>query len=168
MALTFHGHITIMYFTVLETPHVVVGAAIATQVSNPFLAIPLAFGSHFVLERIPHWNPHLNTEKNKNGKVSKQTTIIVAVDVALSLVLGFYIASRVLPDTAHFYTIIAACFFSVLPDVVEGPYFFLDINNPYIKKWIKMQKSIQNDTTVIPGLLTQFVTIIAAFWWIAG
>ena len=167
MALTFHGHITIMYFTVLETPHVVVGAAIATQVSNPFLAIPLAFGSHFVLERIPHWNPHLNTEKNKNGKVSKQTTIIVAADVALSLVLGFYIASRVLPDTAHFYTIIAACFFSVLPDIIEGPYFFLNAKSKQIRDWIKFQKSLQNDADLVPGLLTQVITIIASFWWIS-
>lgn len=49
----------------LETPHVLIGAAIATKVGNPFLAIPLAFASHFVLETVPHWNPHLNTETKK-------------------------------------------------------------------------------------------------------
>ena len=79
---------------------------------------------------------------------------------------GFYIASRVLPDTAHFYTILAASFFAVLPDVIEGPYFFLNIKNEFIDKWIKFQKSLQNDTGIVPGLLTQFVTIIAAFFWI--
>ena len=156
-----------MLLTVLETPHVVVGAAIATQVANPFLAIPLAFGSHFVLERIPHWNPHLNTEKKKYGKITKQTTIIVIVDVALSLTLGFYIASRVLPDTGHFYTILAACFFSVLPDIIEGPYFFLNAKSKQIRDWIKFQKSLQNDADLVPGLLTQVITIIASFWWIS-
>jgi hypothetical protein len=64
-------------------------------------------------------------------------------------------------------TVIAACFFSVLPDIVEGPYFFLNMNGPYVKRWIKFQKSLQNDATIIPGLLTQAITIIAAFWWIA-
>jgi len=62
---------------VLETPHVVVAAAIAVNVANPALAIPLALGSHFVLEKVPHWNPHLNTELKKFGKVSAQSTNIV-------------------------------------------------------------------------------------------
>ena len=46
----------------LETPHVAVGAAIAASIPNPLIAIPLAFASHFALELVPHWNPHLNTE----------------------------------------------------------------------------------------------------------
>ena len=65
----------------LETPHVIVGAAIATKVVNPALALPLAFGSHFILERVPHWNPHLNTEKNKFGKITVVSTKIVILDV---------------------------------------------------------------------------------------
>lgn len=150
----------------LETPHVVVGAAIATKVVHPALAIPLAFASHFVLEKVPHWNPHLNTETEKFGKPTRQSTLIVVADVILSLVFGFYIASRALPDTAHFASILAASFFAVLPDVLEGPYFFLNMRNEAVKKWVKFQKSIQVDTTLIPGLLTQVATIVAALWWI--
>lgn len=152
--------------TVLETPHVIVGAAIATKVVNPALALPLAFASHFVLEKVPHWNPHLNTETEKYGKPTKQSTKIVILDVATSLVAGFYIASRVLPDTGHFVIILAASAAAVLPDIVEGPYFFLNMRSKIIKRWILFQKSIQEDTTVVPGLLTQLVTVIAAFYWI--
>ena len=150
----------------LETPHVVVGAAIATFIPNPLIALPLAFGSHFVLEKVPHWNPHLNTELKKYGKVTKNSTAIVAVDVVLSLVLGFAIASRVLPNTNHFIVVLMACFMSVLPDLIEGPYFFLGIDSPFVQKWIKFQKSIQNDTSIVPGLLTQLITILIALWWI--
>ena len=100
----------------LETPHVVVGAAIAYHVPNPLIAIPLAFASHFVLEKVPHWNPHLNTELKKYGKVTSQSTKIVIADVTLSLIAGFYIASLVLPNYAHAATILLACFASVLPD----------------------------------------------------
>lgn len=150
----------------LETPHVVVGAAIATKIANPLLAIPLAFTSHFLLERVPHWNPHLNTELKKYGKITQQTTLIVAADVALSLALGFGIASRVMPDTNHALTIVLAAFAAVLPDIVEGPYFFLKMKNKFIQKWITFQKSIQNDAPFWPGLATQIITILAALIWI--
>lgn len=150
----------------LETPHVVVGAAIASKIPNPLIAIPLSFASHFILERVPHWNPHLNTEKKKYGKITQASTNIIIVDVCLSLIFGFYIASKSLPNSFHVATILAASFFAVLPDVIEGPYFFLNMKSEFIKKWIAFQKSIQVDTTVIPGLLTQVLTIIAAFAWI--
>lgn len=150
----------------LETPHVVVGAAIATKVVSPALAIPLAFASHFLLEKVPHWNPHLNTETEKFGRPTKQSTYIVLADVIASLALGGYIASRALPDSGHSITILLASFASVLPDVLEGPYFFFNMRSEIIRKWIKFQKSIQVDTGVVPGLITQAVTIVAAFWWI--
>jgi len=151
---------------VLETPHVIVGAAIATKVVNPALAIPLAFASHFILEKVPHWNPHLNSETEKYGRPSKQSTYIVIADVAASLALGGFIASRALPDWGRTATILVACFVAVLPDILEGPYFFLNMRSEIIKKWIKFQKSIQVDIPIIPGLITQVITVLLAFWWI--
>ncbi len=150
----------------LETSHVIVGAAIATKVVNPALAIPLAFASHFILEKVPHWNPHLNSETEKYGRPTKKSTYIVIADVAASLALGGYIASRALPDWGQMATILAACFAAVLPDVLEGPYFFLKMRSEIIKKWIKLQKSIQVDIPIIPGLITQVITVLLAFWWI--
>jgi hypothetical protein len=35
-----------------------------------------------------------------------------------------------------------------------------------IKSWIAFQKSLQVDATLLPGLITQIITILAAFWWI--
>lgn len=150
----------------LETPHVVVGTVLATKIGNPALAIPIAFLSHFVLEKVPHWNPHLNTEKKMYGRPTNKTTLIVAVDVLTSLTLGGFIASRALPNTALAITILLSGLFSVLPDLIEGPYFFLGQESKFIQKWIAWQKSIQSDTTLIPGLLTQFATIITAFLWL--
>jgi len=154
------------FYIVLETPHVVVGAAIATRIANPLLSIPLAFGSHFLLDRIPHWNPHLNTEMKKYGKPTKKSSFIVAADVCTALFVGFFIASKAMPDMAHAATILAASFAAVLPDVMEGPYFFLGIKSKFIDKWIAFQKSIQADTGFVPGILTQVLTVAAAFWWI--
>lgn len=155
-----------MALTVLETPHVVVAAAIATKVANPALAIPLALGSHFILEKVPHWNPHWNTEKKKFGHVSEKTIFLVFLDAAIALMAGSYIAYLSLPNYNLAVTVLFACFAGVLPDLIEAPYFFFDKRNKFIDKWIAFQKSIQADTTVLPGLITQSITIVAAFWWI--
>lgn len=150
----------------LETPHVFVGAAIAIAVPNPLIAVPLAFASHFILEMVPHWNPHLNTETEMFGKPTRHSTAITAVDSTLALISGSFIAYQVLPNVGHSLTILAACLASVFPDVMEGPYFFLNMRNTFIKKWIAFQKSIQNDTTAFWGLLNQVIIILAVILWL--
>lgn len=149
----------------LETPHVIVGAAIATKVVNPALAIPLAFGSHFVLEKVPHWNPHIFTEKEKFGKVSVQSTKIIVLDLAISFASALFFASRAYPNWGHVATILVASFVAALPDIIEGPYYFLNSKNRFIEKWVAFQKSLQEDVNLLPGLATQALTVIAAFWW---
>jgi len=150
----------------LETPHVFVGAAIAVTVPNPLIAIPLAFASHFVLEMVPHWNPHLNTETKKFGQPTRRSTFITTVDSTIALVAGSFISFKALPNFPHAITILACSFAAVLPDVMEGPYFFLHMKNRFIKKWISFQKSVQSDTGPFLGMLTQLVTIAAAILWI--
>ena len=153
----------------LETPHVVVAAAIATKVANPALAIPLVFASHFVLEKVPHWNPHINTEMKKFGKISGFSKKIITLDVVSSLLLGFYIASFSLPDNIRFLTVIFACFVAVTPDLIEAPYYFAKVKTSFlVKKWIPFKKSLQSDINIIPGLLTQLLIILTALYWILG
>ncbi|MGA3292162.1 MAG: hypothetical protein ABSC49_03410 [Candidatus Microgenomates bacterium] len=150
----------------LETPHVFVGAAIAVAIPNPLIAVPLAFASHFILEMVPHWNPHLNTETKKFGQPTRRSTFITTVDSTLALASGSFIAYQALPDIPHAITILVCCFASVLPDVMEGPYFFLHMKNGFIKKWIAFQKSVQSDTGPVLGLLTQALVILAAILWL--
>ena len=150
----------------LETPHVTVGAAIASKIPNPLIAIPLAFASHFVLERVPHWNPHLNREIKKFGKVTTLSTVIVIADVATSLIIGFYFASQKSINNTHYLAILASSFASVLPDVIEGPYFYLKVRGKLIERWISFQKSLQEDAPIVPGLATQILTILACFYWV--
>lgn len=152
----------------LETPHVAVGAAIATKIPNPLLAVPLAFASHFVMEMVPHWNPHIRTETLKFGHPTKRSTTIIVIDASLALLLGSAVAYQSLPNTGHAITIVAASFASVLPDLAEAPYFFLKKRHEFFNKWISFQKSIQVDTVWYWGLLTQAITIAAAIIWIRG
>src|SRR3990172_2562376 len=150
----------------LETPHIAVGAAIATKIPNPLIAIPLAFCSHFILEMIPHWNPHLNTEIKKQGKLSDKTLKIIIIDLIFSTVISLGFAYNALPNTNHAVTILLASFASILPDLIEGPYFLFGIRSKITDKWLTIQKAIQNDTNIYFGLLTQGATILAAVWWV--
>lgn len=150
----------------LELPHAVVGAAIAAKVGNPALALPLALASHFVVDALPHWNPHLNRELKEHGRITSRTTTFVVVDVVGSLIAGFGIASTVLPDITHFWVVILGAFLAVLPDVVEAPYFFLRKEYAFVGRLIAFQKSIQNDTSPLVGLTTQAILVAAALWWV--
>lgn len=150
----------------LELPHTVVGAAIATKVGNPALSLPLALASHFALDLLPHWNPHLNTQLKKFGKITEATKTLILADVIISLVVGMLIAARALPDTTAFSIIILGAFMGVLPDFYEAPYFFLRAKYPFVEKLIRFQKSIQNDVPVSLGLVSQVLILAAAFWWI--
>lgn len=150
----------------LELPHTVVGAAIAAKVGNPALALPLALASHFVVDMLPHWNPHLNKELKEHGRVTTRSTVFVAVDVVGSLFAGSAIASTVLPDITHFWIVILGAFLAVLPDVVEAPYFFLRKEYAFVGRLIAFQKSIQNDAPPLVGIATQIVLVAAALWWV--
>ena len=150
----------------LETPHVAVGAAIATKIPNPFISIPLAFASHFILDKVPHWNPHIITETKKIGHPTEKSTNIIIVDCSVALILGSALAYRALPNTGHAITILLASFASILPDLVEFPYFYFKRRDKFYTVWSSFQKSIQCDTTVFWGLLTQLITIVASILWI--
>ena len=153
----------------LETPHVIVGAAIATKVLNPALSLPLALGSHFILDQILHWNPHTYTETKKLGHPSKKSTIIVIIDSTLALFSGLGIALLTFSDYSKAIIIILACFLSALPDLVKSPFYYLNSKNKMIKKWVDIERKIQFQTdNIFLGLLTQFLIVVAAFWWIFG
>lgn len=150
----------------LETPHVAVGAAIASKIPNPLISIPLALASHFILDMTPHWNPHINREIKKFGKPTTQSVTLIKVDSVIALVLGTAIAFHALPDMHQFVNIMVCSFVAVLPDVVEAPYYFLHRKDSYIEKWIGWQKSIQNDVAPWIGLTVQGIVVAASLFWI--
>jgi len=155
----------VYHTTVLETPHALVGAAIAARIPNPIISIPLAFASHFLLDMTPHWNPHINTELKKYGKVTNNSKFIIATDLVLAAVC---VVSLALTKTDSTFPIMAGGVAAIMPDVVEGPYFFWGWKHKIIKKWLNFQKSIQVDVDLVPGIVTQIAIATAALWWIAG
>lgn len=153
----------------LETPHVAVGAAIAMSVANPALAIPLALGSHFVLDRIPHWNPHTYTETQRYGKPTRKSTALIVADSVLALILGSYIAYLALPQTGLAITVLLASFAAVFPDVSKSPFYFLKNKNGLLKKWVDYERSLQVEIdSPALGMFIQLLIVAASIWWIVG
>lgn len=148
----------------LELPHAIIGAVIGTKIGNPFLAFPLAFLSNFILDILPHWNPHLNTELKTLGHLSRRTTFIVIADGLLGLFAGTFLAFRFYPDVERVIMILICCFLSVSADLIEAPYFFFKLKNPFILKWIAFQKKIQTNVSEVPGIISQIIFLIICFW----
>jgi len=144
----------------LELPHAVIGATIAAKVGNPFFALPLAFLAHFLLDILPHWNPHIFTEMQSTGKVSKKSVTIIVVDALLALIAGLFMAFQFWPDINRVIIILLGAFVGVLPDLIEAPYFFLHSKNEFLLKLIKFQGKFQWKTSPFVGILTQIIVLL--------
>jgi len=148
----------------LELPHTIVGATIATKIGNPALSLPLAFLSHFALDLLPHWNPHIYQEVNSKSQVASRSKKIILVDVLASLFVGAFLALRFYPDFIKVATILVACFLAVLPDLVEAPYFFAGSRNKYLLAYIRLHRRYQKNGPFWLGILVQAVTITACLF----
>lgn len=151
----------------LETPHVAVGIAIASKFPNPWVSIPLSLASHFVLDKIPHWNPHLYTETQKLGHPSKSSTTFAIVDIVTAFAMGSAFAYNALPNSQMAVLILICSFSSVLSDVVKYPYYYFKTFRPKLLVWwVNLERSMQVDTkSPIWGIITQVLVIGASFWW---
>jgi len=88
--------------------HALTGAAIGLAVQKPYLIVPVAFLSHFVLDMVPHFGH----KKYKWG--DKIGTIIFATDGAVTTIalicLAVFAPHLILPA-------MLGAFFAMLPDV---------------------------------------------------
>ena len=69
----------------LLTPHTFVGIAIAGVIPNPFIAVPLAFGMHFVGDMIPHWDFYSNTKREDRLTGWRPIAVMGDLEVAVAL-----------------------------------------------------------------------------------
>lgn len=116
------------------TVHGLVGASIATMIPNPVIAFPIIFLSHFLLDKIPHWDPLTN----KANKTFPRILSEIGVDYITSYLLvilffGVFFQSQNLP-----YLLLAA-FISQLPDTLEGPYILTKKHFPVFYQLYQVQ-----------------------------
>ena len=150
----------------LITAHFIVGSAIASKVLNPAISFPLALGSHFLLDRIPHWNPHLLSEFKKYNKITRKTTFFIFIDSSLAISSAAFISLNQAMNFNQALIVFLSGVIATAPDLIEAPYYFLNMKSRLVERWILWQKTVQGDASFVPGILIQIVIITTSILWI--
>ena len=99
------------------TNHAITGALIGLAVSNPALAVPLAFISHFALDAIPHYDsPGYELERIGSTRFRKQ----LSIDASLCFLLVVVLALR---RPEHWLVVAFSAFMATFPDLLWLPKF---------------------------------------------
>jgi hypothetical protein len=97
--------------------HLLLGALIGQKISNPFLAVVLAFLSHYLLDLIPHTEYGVENIVAKQWKKMLPEIIKVFLDFCLGIMLIILFSN---PSAGSGRPIIYACaFFAILPDGIS-------------------------------------------------
>ncbi len=107
----------------LLTVHAAAGILISQQINNPLITFLAAFGSHFLLDIIPHGDSDWMEEyqsKNKTSKIKRIITIII-VDV-FALMALFFIAYFHYKKMGSGLNVFVGILGAVLPDMIVGLY----------------------------------------------
>lgn len=140
----------------LLTPHVLF-ALYLLKLLPAWAALPLAFISHIVFDFFfPHWNPHIFTEMKKFGKIQKTSLAIIFVDCLTSLGFLLFLSIKAYPDLVSIFLMFLTAFVSILPDVIEIPYYFMNNRSKLMKRLLDFQHLYQAKGDIIWGNLSQW------------
>jgi hypothetical protein len=143
----------------LSIAHGTTGAFIASKIPNPIISVPLVIASHFLEDRVPHWD--VGQGLGKKIKTKKDAFIQELIfDFPLSIILVYLIFQIGQPFNWHIWL---GWFCGLLPDFLEFPSLFLGIKIPGSFYLTKVHKYVHRS---IPdkfwGLLPQFLVILLA------
>lgn len=145
----------------LSISHVTTGAFIASKVSNPFIAIPLIFASHYLEDWIPHWD--VGTGLSNGSRKKKHALIMEVIELVLSFVLVFFFwqfnQSKGFPFWIYF-----GGFVGLIPDFLEFPRNFFHWEPGFLKPINAFHGLFHHSTpNMLLGLTPQFIVILAIF-----
>lgn len=97
--------------------HLIIGAAIANKIHNKFIAYPLAFLSHFVLDMIPHHD--YDATGHFHGWKSLKFWLFI-LKVELDFAIGLWLILLIAGNQNNFTQILIGAFLGTLPDLLSG------------------------------------------------
>lgn len=137
------------------TGHALIGLALAAQIPNPVIGIPVAILSHIAADAFPHWDTGTNMKK----KSKKRFVIQSYIDLGISLTLPFLLLFLFFSDTNPLYAfimIIAAQGF----DWGTAPLLFLGWKFPPFTWFQRAQKSFDHKLDKPWGVIGQVAVIL--------
>lgn len=142
------------------TPHLITGAAIASQTNNIFLIVFISFFSHHLLDALPHWDYKISF-KRKRGISALKITADIIIGIILILT-AFFLFAKI--NFFFLFKLFLGAFFSILPDGFQFLAFIFP-NKPF-KSYLKFHRffgSKYKKSFSIIGLATQIIITITAF-----
>lgn len=145
----------------LSIPHSLTGAYIASQIPSPIVYAPLAIGSHYLEDWIPHWDFGTGLSL---GKRKKSTAIFLEIiELIIAVVLIYFFFQKGFEQIQWHIWIGALC--GILPDLLDAPRNFLKIKLKILNPFYKIHHFFHHSTPdVIFGLLPQIVVVLAIYF----
>lgn len=135
------------------TNHVIAGALVATYVHNPWVALPVAFASHFVFDAIPHFG--IPGTKHDDLKFF----LMLATDMALAA--SILVALLVL-HPANVYLIVACGIAAASPDLM-WLYYLIIRKGENKHRWPRLVRFHSDIQTERPWLI-----LVELVWFVFG
>lgn len=142
---------------VLLTPHTLVGVAIGATVQNPYIAVPLSFGMHFMGDLIPHWDFYTDTTNQE--KITGWRPLAVMADLAVGVAIGMFFTLYglwVVKDTGLAMNIFLSAIAATLPDALTAPSLYDGKQFPF-NIIVAIQSRLQFPAGLLWGTLSQAV-----------
>lgn len=138
------------------TSHSLVGASLAKLIPNPYLAIPLALFSNFIMDLIPHWD----TGTGWHDRPKIITFFMSGFDVLLGLGFSWWLFS----SSVNPLYLLLVIFTATLADWAEAPYIFLNWDFPPFNWFYRVQSKFHGRDGTILGVVTQIIVVLPIVW----
>lgn len=146
----------------LSIAHGPTGAFLASKIPNPLISIPLIIASHFLEDRVPHWDVGTGlTNKTKSKRESFLQELLI--DLPLSFLIVFLLFQMGRPFDWRPWL---GWFVGLLPDFIEFPYLFMHNRHPLMIKFAVFHAWIHRSTpSKFWGLAPQFLVLAVILLW---
>jgi len=141
----------------LSIAHGPTGALIASKIPNPIISIPLVLVSHFLEDRVPHWDVGQGLS---NQKIRKQAAFFQELffDFPVSILVVYLFFQMGHPFDWRPWL---GWFVGLLPDFIEFPYLFLNHRGFLIGKFASFHTWCHRSTpNKIRGLIPQILVLL--------
>ncbi len=136
------------------TGHALIGTVIAAKIGNPALAIPIAIGSHFLADTLPHWDTGTNRIKKTHARFFVESL----ADLIIGFILSWLLITLFFPSTSLPYAFLIIIM-AQLPDWITAPYLFLNWNFSPFSTMYNIQKKFDKELDAPWGVINQVIVL---------
>ncbi len=135
------------------TAHALIGASLASKITNPVIGIPIAIASHFIADLVPHWDAGTNHRTKSTLRLKVEAVFDVLLGFALVIIL---FKSQTFQNPVYMFSMVIS---AQLPDWLAAPDYMFNLKIPPFSWMQKIGHETQTRMQLPWGLVTQVVTV---------